>query len=44
MTAKGREEPLISEFLTTALESLLSKLSKLTQNPNIHTPDQAISR
>jgi hypothetical protein len=34
----GREEPLISEYLTTALENLLPKVSNLTQNSSIHTP------
>ena len=38
MSASGREEPLRSDFLTTALENLLPKLSNLTQNSNIHTP------
>ena len=34
----GSGEPLISEFLTTALEESLPKLSNLIQNSNIHTP------
>ncbi len=34
----GREEPLISEFLTTALEKLLPNIDGKTQIIKIHTP------
>ncbi len=34
----GREEPLISEFLTTALENLLPTVGGKTQFSNTHTP------
>jgi len=38
MTSVGRKPPLISDFLTTALEKLLPKFDGETQILKIHTP------